>query len=127
LEVGETPDERVHRERRNFCLRDRRQAQEREQELAEQDARLRRENPLLARNLYPDFARALNMPSEVRGVLAQIADGLPRTPDVKGYRQLLTEAVNHLILRMTYVTPSKADGTHEAPSALHATDGTERK
>ena len=27
-------------------------------------------NPLLARNLYPDFAQALNMPSEVGGVLA---------------------------------------------------------
>jgi hypothetical protein len=62
-EVGETPDERVHRERRNSHHRDRRQAQDRERELDEQDARLRRENPLLARNLYPDFARALNTPS----------------------------------------------------------------
>jgi hypothetical protein len=69
-EVGETPDERVHRERCNSRLLDRRQAQEQERELAEEDARLRRENPLLARNLYPDFARALNTLSEVGGVLA---------------------------------------------------------
>jgi hypothetical protein len=79
-EMGETPDERTHRERHNSRRRDRRQAQEREWELAEQDARLQRENPLLARNLYPDFARALNTPSEIGGVLAQIADGLPWTP-----------------------------------------------
>jgi hypothetical protein len=57
-EVGETPDERVHQERPNSCCHDRRQAQERERELAEQDARLWWENPLLARNLYPDFAQA---------------------------------------------------------------------
>jgi hypothetical protein len=76
-EVGETPNERVHRERRNSSRRDRRQAQDRERELAEQDARLRRENPLLARNLYPDFAQALNTPSQVGGVLTQIADSLP--------------------------------------------------
>jgi hypothetical protein len=89
-EVGESPDERVHREKRNSRRRDRRQAQERERELDEQDARLRRENPLLARNLYPDFARALNTPSEVGGVLAEIADVLPRTPEAEGYRRLLT-------------------------------------
>jgi hypothetical protein len=87
-EIGETPDERAHRERRNSRRRDRRQAQERERELAEQDARLRWENPLLARNLYLNFARALNTPSEVGGVLAQITDGLPRTPDVEGYWRL---------------------------------------
>jgi hypothetical protein len=73
--------------------RDRRQAQEQ----AEQDARLRRENPLFARNLNPNFARAMNTPSEVRGVLAQIADGLPRTLDAEGYRWLLTRAANHLL------------------------------
>jgi hypothetical protein len=72
--MGETPDERTHQERRNSC--DRRQAQEREREQAEQDARLRQENPLLAWNLYPDFARALNTSSEVGGVLAQIANSL---------------------------------------------------
>jgi hypothetical protein len=79
--MGETPDERTHQDRRNSRRRDHRQAQERERELAKQDARLRRENPLLARNLYPDFARdfarAMNTPSEVGGVLVQIADGLP--------------------------------------------------
>jgi hypothetical protein len=92
-EVGETPNERVFRERRKSRRRDRRQAQEQ----AEQDARLRRENPLFARNLNPDFARAMNTLSEVRGVLARIADGLPRTPDAEGYRRLLTRAANHLL------------------------------
>jgi hypothetical protein len=97
LEVEETPDERVFRERRNFRRRDRRQAQDRDREQAEQDARLHRENPLFARNLNPDFARAMNTPSEVGGVLARIADGLPRTPDAEGYRRLLTRAANHLL------------------------------
>jgi hypothetical protein len=97
LEVGETPDEQVFRERRNFRRRDRRQAQDRDREQAEQDVRLRQENPLFARNLNPDFARAMNTSSEVRGVLAQIVDGLPRTPDAEGYRRLLTQAANHLL------------------------------
>jgi hypothetical protein len=65
-EVGETPDERVFRERRNSRRCDRRQAEEQ----AEQEARQRRENPLLVRNLNPDFARAMNTPSEVDRVLA---------------------------------------------------------
>jgi hypothetical protein len=93
LEVGETPDERVFKERRNSHRRDRRQAQEQ----AEQDARLRRENPLFPRNMNPDFARAMNTPSEVGGVLARIANGLPRTPDAEGYRRLLTRPANHLL------------------------------
>jgi hypothetical protein len=96
-EVGETPDERVHREWRNSRHRDRRQDQDQEREQAEQGARLRRENPLFARNLYPDFARTMNTSSEVEGVLAQIADGLPRTPNAEGYQQLLTQAANHLL------------------------------
>jgi hypothetical protein len=96
-EVGETPDERIYRERRNSRRRDRRQAQDQEREQAEQGVRLRRESPLFARNLNPDFARAINTPSEVREVLTQIADGLPRTPDVEGYRLLLTRAANHLL------------------------------
>jgi hypothetical protein len=87
----------VHRERRNSRHRDRRQAQDRDRELAEQDARLRRENPLPAQNMYPNFARALNTPSEVGGVLAQIADALPRTPNAEGYRRLLTQAAHHLL------------------------------
>jgi hypothetical protein len=62
-EIGETPEERVFRERRNSRRRDRRRAQEQ----AEQDARQRRENPLFGRNLNPDFARAMNTPSEVGG------------------------------------------------------------
>jgi hypothetical protein len=59
-EVGETPDERVHRERQNSRHREHRQTQDREREQAEQGTRMRRENPLFARNLYPDFARAMN-------------------------------------------------------------------
>jgi hypothetical protein len=39
----------------------------------------------------------MNMPSEVGGVLARIADGLPRTLDAEGYRRLLTRAANHLL------------------------------
>jgi hypothetical protein len=39
----------------------------------------------------------MNTPSEVRGVLAWIADGLPRTPDAEGHRCLLTRAANHLL------------------------------
>jgi hypothetical protein len=37
------------------------------------------------------------MLSEVGGVLAQIADGLPRTPDAEGYQRLLTQVANHLL------------------------------
>jgi hypothetical protein len=92
-EIGETPEERVFRERRNSRRRDHRRAQEQ----AEQDARQRRENPFFERNLNPDFARAMNTPSEVRGVLARIADGLPRTPGAEGYRRLFTQAANHLL------------------------------
>jgi hypothetical protein len=51
-EIGETPEERVFRERRNSRRRDRRRAQEQ----AEQETRQRRENPLFGRNLNPDFA-----------------------------------------------------------------------
>jgi hypothetical protein len=94
--MGETPDKRAHREQRN-TRRGHRQAHERERELAEQEARLQRENPLLAQNLYPDFARALNTPSEVGGVLEHIADGLLRTPDAEGYQQVLTQAANHFL------------------------------
>jgi hypothetical protein len=92
-EVGETPEERVLRERSNSRRRDRRQAQEQ----AERETRQRRENPLFGRNLNPDIARAMNTPSEVSGVLARIADGLPRTPDAEGYRRLFTQAANHLL------------------------------
>jgi hypothetical protein len=92
-EMGETLEERVFRERRNSRRCDRRQPQEQ----AEQEARQRQENPLLGRNLNPDFARAMNTPSEVGGVLARIVDGLPRTPDAEGYRRLFTRAANHLL------------------------------
>jgi hypothetical protein len=93
-EVGETPDERVYQERRNSRRCDRQQAQDQEQE---QGARLRRENCFFARNLNPDFAHAMNTSSEVEGVLAQIAVGLPRTKDTEGYQRLLTRAANHLL------------------------------
>ena len=92
-EMGETPEERVFRERRNSRRRDRRRAQEQ----AEQETRQRRENPLFGRNLNPDFARAMNTPSEVDGVLARIADGLPWTPNAEGYQRLFTQAANHLL------------------------------
>jgi hypothetical protein len=39
----------------------------------------------------------MNTPSEVGGVLARIADGLPRTPGAEGYQWLLTRAANHLL------------------------------
>jgi hypothetical protein len=39
----------------------------------------------------------MTTPSEVGGVLAQIVDGLPRTPDAEGYRRLLTRVANHLL------------------------------
>jgi hypothetical protein len=39
----------------------------------------------------------MNTPSEVGGVLARIADGLPRTLDAEAYRRLLTRVANHLL------------------------------
>jgi hypothetical protein len=39
----------------------------------------------------------MNMPSKVGGVLARIADGLPRTTDAEGYQRLLTRVANHLL------------------------------
>jgi hypothetical protein len=39
----------------------------------------------------------MNAPSEVRGVLAQIVDGLSRTSDTEGYWRLLSRATNHLL------------------------------
>jgi hypothetical protein len=91
--MGETPEEHVFRERRNSRRRDHRRAQEQ----AEQETRQHRENQLFGRNLNPNFARAMNTPSEVGGVLTRIADGLPRTPDAEGYRRLFTQAANHLL------------------------------
>jgi hypothetical protein len=91
--MGETLEELVFRERRNSRRRHRRQAQEQ----AEQEARQRQENPLFGRNLNPDVTRAMNTPSEVGGVLARIADGLPQTLDAEGYRRLFTRAANHLL------------------------------
>jgi hypothetical protein len=39
----------------------------------------------------------MNTSSEVGGVLARIADDLPRIPDAEGYRQLFTRVANHLL------------------------------
>jgi hypothetical protein len=126
-EIGETPEERVFRERRNSRRRDRRQAQEQ----AEQEARQRRENPLFGRNLNPDFARAMNTPSEVGGVLARIADGLPRTqtPRAIGGYSLgrPTTFYLSLIRRATYDTPSTVDETRGAPSTPRANDDTKTR
>jgi hypothetical protein len=47
--------------------------------------------------MLPDFARALNTPSEVGEALAQIANGLLCTLDARGYRQILTQAANHIL------------------------------
>jgi hypothetical protein len=127
-EVGETPGGRVHQERQNSRRRDCRQAQEREWEQAEQGARLCRENPLFARNLYHDFARVMNTPSEVGGVLAQIAGGLPQTPDAEGYQWLLTRAANHLLpiahppSDLHHAINNRQDT--QSPTMLRATDGT---
>jgi hypothetical protein len=70
-EIGETPEEHFFREQRNSRQRDRRRAQEQ----AKQEARQRRENPLFGRNLNPDFARAMNTPSEVGGVSTAVHPG----------------------------------------------------
>jgi hypothetical protein len=70
----------------------------------------------------------MNTPSEVGGVLARIADGLPRTPDADGYRRLFTRAATtfylSLIRRATYDTPSTVSETHGAPSTPHTNDDT---
>jgi hypothetical protein len=122
-EMGETPEERVFKERRNSRRRDRRRAQEQ----AEQDARQRRENPLFGRNLNPDFAQAMNTPSEVEGVLARIADGLPRTPDAGGFDACSPKQPTIFYLpltrRTTCDTPSTVAETRGAPSTLRVNDG----
>jgi hypothetical protein len=73
----------------------------------------------------------MNTPGEVGGVLAQIADGLPRTPDAEGYRWLLTGQLItfylSLILRATYDMPTTVDETRRAPSTLHAIDDTKMR
>jgi hypothetical protein len=70
----------------------------------------------------------MNTPSEVGGVLARIADGLPglRTPRAIGdclFGQLIIFYLSP-IHRAIYDTPSIIGGTHKAPSMLHATDDT---
>jgi hypothetical protein len=70
----------------------------------------------------------MNTPSEVGGVLAWIADGLPglRTPraiDVCLLGQLIIFYLS-LILRAIYDTPSTVGGTCGVPSMLRANDDT---
>jgi hypothetical protein len=73
----------------------------------------------------------MNTPSEVGGVLARIADGLPglRTP-----RAIDDCSLGHLIIfylspiyRAIYDTPSTVGGTHGAPSTLCANDDTKTR
>jgi hypothetical protein len=91
-EMGETPEERVFRERRNSRRRDRRRGQEH----AEQETTTSGKSTLRAQP-EPRLRPSMNTPSEVGGVLARIADGLPQTPDAEGYWRLFTQAVNHLL------------------------------
>jgi hypothetical protein len=90
--------------------------------------RQRRENPLFGRNLNLDFARAMNTPSEVGGVLARIADGLPGLPTpraISDYSLKQPTTFYPLLTRRTiYDTPSTVSGTHGAPSTLRANDDT---
>jgi hypothetical protein len=73
----------------------------------------------------------MNTPSEVGGVLARIAYGLPRTPDAEGYRRLLTRVANHLlpslIPRAICDMPSTVGETRGAPSMLRANDDTKTR
>jgi hypothetical protein len=73
----------------------------------------------------------MNTSSEVGGVLAQITDGLPWTPDAEGYRCLLTRAANHLLPlahpRETCDMPSTVGETNGAPATLRATDDTKTR
>jgi hypothetical protein len=73
----------------------------------------------------------MNMPSEVRGVLAQIADGLPQTPDAKGYNDYLfgwlTTLYPSLIPQAIYDTPSIVGETCGAPSMIHSNDDTKTR
>jgi hypothetical protein len=54
-------------------------------------------DPSLRSEPVPRLCSCNEHESEVGGVLAQINDGLPRTPDAEGYRRLLTQATNHLL------------------------------
>jgi hypothetical protein len=93
--------------------------------------RLRRENPLFARNLNPDFARAMNTSSEVRGVLARIvmaSRGLRMLRAIGGcsLRQLIIFYPS-LTLRAICGTPSIVDETRGAPPMFRANDDTKMR
>jgi hypothetical protein len=68
----------------------------------------------------------MNTSSEVGGVLAQIADGLPGLQTLKAIGGCslgwLIIFYLSLILRAIYDTPSTIGGTCGAPSTLHAND-----
>jgi hypothetical protein len=47
--------------------------------------------------LLPDFARFMQTPSQVGGVLAQIDNDLPNSLDGNAYQQILRQEENHLL------------------------------
>jgi hypothetical protein len=63
----------------------------------------------------------MNTPSEVRGVLARIANGLPQTSDAEGYRWLIIFYPS-LIPQTICGTPSTVGEMRGAPSTLHTND-----
>jgi hypothetical protein len=65
--------------------------------VAERNTRLPHNHLPLPCNLQPEFAQALQSSSQVGSVLARITNDLPHTPDIEGYRQILTWAANHLL------------------------------
>jgi hypothetical protein len=61
----------------------------------------------------------MHLPSDVSGVLAQIAKGLPCTPDVEGYRQILTKvAVGHLFSNVVYQEQGDTIVTYYGPLSI---------
>lgn len=60
------------------------------------NARPPREHLPIPGDLQPEFPKVVQTPSQVGGVLAQMANDLPRKPDNESYRQILTRATNHL-------------------------------
>jgi hypothetical protein len=66
----------------------------------------------------------MNTPSEVGGVLARIANGLPRTLDAGCSLKQPIIFYPSLTRRTIYDTPSTVAGTHGAPSMLRVNDDT---
>lgn len=95
-DVGETTDDWYLFLQRNVRHRSHRTAQEREHEVVWRNARPPREHLPIPGDLQPEFPKVVQTPSQVGGVLAQMANDLPRKPDNESYRQILTRATNHL-------------------------------